>query len=580
MLSHVMASSTAHNTLLFISYFFLGFTLQHCSARDTITPETPINSTSGETLISAGKIFELGFFTRTRPDSSTNNTYVGIWYYNLSPPKMIVWVANRDNPLTNFGILKVEDGNLVLSGENGCFINISTGVSVSTNSHTKGKLLDSGNLVLTRPGKLLWQSFDHPTDTFLPGMVMTQSLRLTSWRSPDDPGTGNFTFRQDDNQTTVIWKRDKKYWVSREWGESASYSYMNTKVECLVLNFNTINTTTTATTGAHYISYNTIRTNSCVFDYTYLRLVMDSSGELQFWNISGDSRHKQWFAPEDRLCSLYNFCGDFGICNRQSNSPCKCLMPTFEPCSPDNWKSGDFSDGCKRKSVSAFSEKDEFYYLPTVRVAPPAVNLKLDNETECLSQCLMDSTCQAYSYTEDTQQKRVTEEPYKGRTCWFWIYDLQNLVENATQEGRDLYVRIPSQDPDFGLARIVAGKEVEANTNKVVGTYGYMSPEYALDGLFSIKSDVYSFGVIILEIISGKRNTRFYQSQQAQNLPSYAWTLWREEKPLDLMDRSLLSSCNEGEVLKCITIGLLCVQEDPNDPKLHLSQTLKSQLFL
>ncbi|XP_028075314.1 G-type lectin S-receptor-like serine/threonine-protein kinase At4g03230 [Camellia sinensis] len=118
---------------------------------------------------------------------------------------------------------------------------------------------------------------------------------------------------------------------------------------------------------------------------------------------------------------------------------------------------------------------------------------------------------------------------------------------------------------DFGLARIVKGKETEANTKRIVGTYGYMSPEYALDGLFSVKSDVFSFGVIVLEIVSGKRNTGFYQSKEALNLLGYAWRLWNEEKALDLMDRTLVESCNRGEVLKCINVGFLCVQEDPSD---------------
>ncbi|XP_019248657.1 PREDICTED: G-type lectin S-receptor-like serine/threonine-protein kinase At4g03230 [Nicotiana attenuata] len=81
---------------------------------------------------------------------------------------------------------------------------------------------------------------------------------------------------------------------------------------------------------------------------------------------------------------------------------------------------------------------------------------------------------------------------------------------------------------DFGLARIVQGNTTEANTNKVVGTYGYMSPEYALDGLFSIKSDVFSFGVMMLEITCGKRNTGFYQREEALNLLGYAWRLWNE----------------------------------------------------
>ncbi|GFQ05760.1 g-type lectin s-receptor-like serine/threonine-protein kinase at4g27290 [Phtheirospermum japonicum] len=62
---------------------------------------------------------------------------------------------------------------------------------------------------------------------------------------------------------------------------------------------------------------------------------------------------------------------------------------------------------------------------------------------------------------------------------------------------------------DFGLARSFGGNETEANTSRVVGTFGYMSPEYAIDGLFSVKSDVFSFGVLVLEVVSGKRNRGF-----------------------------------------------------------------------
>nr|GMD30072.1 G-type lectin S-receptor-like serine/threonine-protein kinase At4g03230 [Ipomoea batatas] len=92
-----------------------------------------------------------------------------------------------------------------------------------------------------------------------------------------------------------------------------------------------------------------------------------------------------------------------------------------------------------------------------------------------------------------------------------------------------------------------------------------MPPEYAMEGLFSIKSDIFSFGVVVLEIISGRRNTSFYQSQESLNLLGHAWKFWMEEKALDMMDPILLSSCNQSEVLKCINMGLLCVQEDPND---------------
>ncbi|KAK1441312.1 hypothetical protein QVD17_07159 [Tagetes erecta] len=118
---------------------------------------------------------------------------------------------------------------------------------------------------------------------------------------------------------------------------------------------------------------------------------------------------------------------------------------------------------------------------------------------------------------------------------------------------------------DFGLAKIVEGREMEATTNRVIGTYGYMAPEYALEGLFSIKSDVFSFGVIVLEIVSGKRNTATPQLRQNLSLLGYAWNLWIEDVPLKLMDQRLLESSNSVEVLKCIIVGLLCVQEDAGD---------------
>uniref|UniRef100_M1AFZ1 Receptor-like serine/threonine-protein kinase n=3 Tax=Solanum tuberosum TaxID=4113 RepID=M1AFZ1_SOLTU len=122
---------------------------------------------------------------------------------------------------------------------------------------------------------------------------------------------------------------------------------------------------------------------------------------------------------------------------------------------------------------------------------------------------------------------------------------------------------------DFGLARIVEGRRTEAKTEKIVGTYGYMSPEYASDGLFSLKSDVFSFGVVILEMISGRKNTGFYQSEEALNLLGYAWRMWIEERAMQLTEKSLLESCNRSEVMKCINVALLCVQEDSNDrPKM------------
>ncbi|ONI01793.1 hypothetical protein PRUPE_6G159000 [Prunus persica] len=118
---------------------------------------------------------------------------------------------------------------------------------------------------------------------------------------------------------------------------------------------------------------------------------------------------------------------------------------------------------------------------------------------------------------------------------------------------------------DFGLARIFTHNELEASTNRIVGTYGYMSPEYAMEGIFSIKSDVYSFGVLMLEIISGRRNSSFYIADHVLNIVGYAWELWKEGRGLELMDPTLKDSCTEDQLLRCFQVGLLCVEENAAD---------------
>nr|XP_016514442.1 PREDICTED: G-type lectin S-receptor-like serine/threonine-protein kinase At4g27290 isoform X2 [Nicotiana tabacum] len=118
---------------------------------------------------------------------------------------------------------------------------------------------------------------------------------------------------------------------------------------------------------------------------------------------------------------------------------------------------------------------------------------------------------------------------------------------------------------DFGIARSVAGNEMGAKTRHVVGTHGYMSPEYAVDGIFSVKSDVFSFGVLVLEIVSCKRNRGFVHQDHNLNLLGHAWKLYKEDRSLELIDEQLADSCHVSQVLRSIQVGLLCVQQHPDD---------------
>ncbi|KAL8046482.1 hypothetical protein ABFX02_08G180200 [Erythranthe guttata] len=118
---------------------------------------------------------------------------------------------------------------------------------------------------------------------------------------------------------------------------------------------------------------------------------------------------------------------------------------------------------------------------------------------------------------------------------------------------------------DFGLARAFLEDQSIVRTKRVVGTYGYMAPEYAIDGKFSVKSDVFSFGVVLLEIVSGKKNRGFNNHDNCHTLLGHAWLLWKEDKFMELMDESLKETFVESELKRCVQVGLLCVQKFAED---------------
>ncbi|KAF3777368.1 Cysteine-rich receptor-like protein kinase 25 [Nymphaea thermarum] len=115
---------------------------------------------------------------------------------------------------------------------------------------------------------------------------------------------------------------------------------------------------------------------------------------------------------------------------------------------------------------------------------------------------------------------------------------------------------------DFGTAKLVAIDQTHCDTSMIAGTYGYMAPEYAMRGQFSVKSDVFSFGVLLLEILSGQKNNFSHESLFSQDLLCYTWRLWRESKTIELIDQTLGESYEATEASRFIQIGLLCVQED------------------
>nr|XP_027063039.1 G-type lectin S-receptor-like serine/threonine-protein kinase At4g03230 [Coffea arabica] len=376
---------------------------QSCVARDTITSNSLLPD-DGTTIISAGKGFELGFFD---PEDNINTgRYVGIWYYNLSP-RTVVWVANRDAPLPyvpgNFSI--GEDGNLKLVDKMGTSY-FNTTLERSSPVNRILKLLDSGNLVLIdgSSGNILWQSFAEPTDTFLPGMTMDGGLKLVSWMDIGNPATGSFTFEQDqENRLPKIMKgKTAPHWKSDQSG-SVELPYF---VAFFLSNFSRSVDQATYKSSSAYSSKNPGSANTSLNysdeleSYANTRLLMNSSGEIQFYRWEQDGWSLMWKEPHD-ACSVYNPCGNYGSCNLKSGGLNCDILPGFKPVFPDAWKTGDFSGGCERKLdiCNMPSKPDTFLNLKLMKVRKPDILYAADREDTCRQEyCLSGCACQAYYY--------------------------------------------------------------------------------------------------------------------------------------------------------------------------------------
>lgn len=163
----------------FLTYivFILSLTVSSSIAGDITSITQSKFISDGDTIVSPNRLFELAFFSIKNPDKR----YLGIQFKNISTQN-VVWVANGGQPINDSSaVLKLNSsGSLVLTHNN-------TAVWY-TNSSTKAqnpvaKLLDTGNLVIKEDSvdeTYLWQSFDYPSNTLLPGMVMIDGLVLKS----------------------------------------------------------------------------------------------------------------------------------------------------------------------------------------------------------------------------------------------------------------------------------------------------------------------------------------------------------------------------------------------------------------
>ncbi|XP_072147996.1 receptor-like serine/threonine-protein kinase SD1-8 [Setaria viridis] len=405
-----------------------------CASDDRLVPGKPL--LPGTTIVSDGGDFAFGFFS---PSNSTpEKLYLGIWY-NKIPRLTVVWVANRATPAISSSapsLVLTNTSHLVLSDVKGRVLWTTNTTKAASSSPlprsnaTGGSvavLIDTGNLILRSPsGMVLWQSFDHPTDTMLPGMNIRyhkthEVNRLFSWNGPDDPSPGAFSIgtKTETFIQVFIWNGSLPEWRGAVWTGATVTSQQFFQVN---------------TTNVVYTAFvDSIDEMSMVFTVSDgappLRSVMSYSGRLEVsvWNRDSSEWAMLLVWPEYE-CRKYGYCGLSGYCDHTDATPtCKCL-DGFEPVDKEEWSSARFSRGCKRKEVLRCS--DGFLALPGMNVPDNFVRIGRKTIKECAAECSGNCSCVAYAYANlngSTLDGDATR-------CLLWIGDHQ-LVDTQKMQG-------------------------------------------------------------------------------------------------------------------------------------------------
>ncbi|KAI9177984.1 hypothetical protein LWI28_021347 [Acer negundo] len=416
---------------LFVLFLFLN--IQISKESDTLSPGQSLSG--NHTLTSAGGIFELGFFT----PGNSQNYYIGIWYKTL-PNQTVVWVANRKEPISDHfssELKLLEDGNLVLFNQSGAAV-WSTNSTSTVHNSTTAKLLDNANFFISNAldsSGVIWQSFDHPTNHWLPGGKLgyknktNEEMNLVSWRSPENPAPSLFSLDVARNGTghshLLMWNDTHQYWNSGDWTGK-----IFTLVPELQLNFYVTNMTLVSNENESYFTYTNAIPNA------FTRFVIEVTGQLRqyVWQENFGEWKFFWTRPTQQ-CEVYAFCGPFSVCNQKEEPLCVC-MEGFEPKMEEDWKLEDHTDGCVRKAplqCDGTEKKDRFLVMRSMFFQDNPESLAVGSVEECESACLSNCSCNAFAYDNG---------------CSIWKGDLFNLqqLESGDETGRNFHLRIAESE--------------------------------------------------------------------------------------------------------------------------------------
>ncbi|XVF77724.1 hypothetical protein PTKIN_Ptkin14bG0070100 [Pterospermum kingtungense] len=405
------------------------------AATDNITPSQSIRD--GETLVSRDGTFELGFF----PVNSTNR-YLGIWYKNFNDT--VVWIANREAPLLNhFGVLNVTNqGTVILLDKKSSIIWSSNRTKEAENPVLQ--LLDSGNLVVkdgnaSDSANYLWQSFDYPCDTLLPGMKLGKSFAtgmiwsLSSWKSPNDPARGQFSAWIDPQGFPQLLVRNGTAILYRAGSWNGEYFTGTPQLKQV------------ESTNLVKYEFELNKSNEVYYRSESIRrsmlsrLVVSQSGLLErFASTKQSSIWTEIYAAPLDECDYYAVCGVYATCNIANSLPSCACLDGFVANSSKDWDNRKWSGGCIRSTtldcVNSVFTKYAGLKLPDTSNSFYNTSMSLK---ECQEECSRNCSCMAYA------NSNITNE---GTGCLLWFHDLIDM-RVYSDGGQDLYIRMTNPAP-------------------------------------------------------------------------------------------------------------------------------------
>ncbi|CAJ1950163.1 unnamed protein product [Sphenostylis stenocarpa] len=404
-------------------FFLLFILILHTSS----TTSSTIILQGNNTLQSPNNTFQLGFFNFF-PGPGPPKFYLAIRRTSLPNPNTI-WVANRLKPSpsqTGSSLQLTRTGQLLLTHFN---TTIWTATTNSTTTNLSLKLLESGNLVLLTPnGVVSWQSFDSPSDTWLPGMNLTRFNSLTSWRTETDPSPGPYSLRLKPpfyGEFELVFNDTVSYWSTGNWTNGIFLNVPEMTVPYLYAFHFAAPFSPDATFG-----FSERASETGLHLPTMFRVEPFGQVRQYTWNSQTGSWNNFWFKP-DSVCQVRGLCGRFGVCTGEISKSCECLSG-FEPLDGHGWGSGDYSRGCHRGDAGCDGD-DEFEDLGAVSFGFGNVSLvKGKSRSFCERECLGDCGCVGLSFDK---QSGLCKNFYGS------LLDFQNLTSDG--ESGVLYVRVP-----------------------------------------------------------------------------------------------------------------------------------------